>query len=45
MRQENRHVFLIGSEDFNLDQSRGIRDFMVEKDHYAHVTFLEIPGL
>jgi dienelactone hydrolase len=38
-----RHVFLIGSEDFNLVQSRAIFKEMGGRDKFAHTTFLEIP--
>ena len=44
-KDKHRHVFLIGSEDFNLVQSRGIFDWMTKKDRYQRVEFLEIPDL
>lgn len=44
-RQQNRHVLLSGTEDFNLNSTRQTYELGYRKDNYRHVTLLIVPGL
>jgi pimeloyl-ACP methyl ester carboxylesterase len=44
-RQQNRHVLLTGTEDFNLNSTRQTYELGYKKDNYRHVTLIVVPDL
>jgi dienelactone hydrolase len=45
VKYEQRHVFLIGSDDPSLTQVRSTVEYARTRDSFAHAHFLEMPGV
>lgn len=43
--RDNRYVLLTGTKDFNRDETKSIFDNGFTKEHFAHVTYLEVPDM
>lgn len=44
-QKQNRFVLITGEKDFNRDPIKDIYDQGFTKDHFAHVEYLEVPGM
>jgi predicted esterase len=44
-QKQNRFVLITGEKDFNRDPIKDIYDQGFMKDHFAHVEYLEVPGM
>ena len=43
--RDNRYVLLTGTKDFNRDETQSIYEHGFTKEHFAHVTYLEVPDM
>lgn len=43
--RDNRYVLLTGTNDFNRDETQSIYENGFQKEHFAHVTYLEVPDM
>ena len=44
VKNESRHVVLVGQKDFNRPSAKAIFDVMVKKEQFTRATYLEMPG-
>jgi predicted esterase len=44
-QKQNRYVLITGEKDFNRDPIKDMYDKGFVKDHFAHVEYLEVPGM
>src|SRR5262249_42619327 len=44
-QKQNRYVLITGEKDFNRDPIKDMYEQGFVKDHFAHVEYLEVPGM